>query len=481
MSIRKSYRTNLRLKVHLMKLILRVSFLLCMFLALSTSVAQTIGGERVFNPDGVNCVSSEEYEIYHNAVATNQEYLSREGLRLYQNNVSRSEQQVSFIWPVQQTDGFEYNSTWAISVYFDHDDTTGGLEDWNCGTRTYDTSSGYDHQGVDIFLWPFTWKQVEEEQTEIIAAAAGQIIYKNDGSFDKNCTAGGNGQQWNAVFVEHSDGSIAWYGHMKNGSLTSKSVGDTVAQGEYLGIVASSGNSTGPHLHFEVYDENNNLIDPYAGPCNDLNDTSWWADQKEYLNPGVNAALTHTDLPDFGTCPEIEETFESTQFDPGDTVWFIGYFKDQATGTSALNEVYDPSGDLFSSWDTSFNDDFIASWWAQERTISDETGEWTYVVTYNGESDTHTFNVGQLSLEDQVFDEVRLFPNPTSDVVTIGAPVPFKQITVRDAVGRTVLEYRDLNTISLEMDFSYLRTGIYFVTAEALDSDAQTLLRVLKK
>ena len=465
-----------------MKLILRVSFLSLMLLLFGVSVAQVAGGEKVFNPDGINCVSVEEYEIYHAAVANNIEELTKQGLRLYQNNLSRSsEQQVSFTWPVQQADGFEYNSTWGISVYFDHDESTGGLEDWNCGTRTYDTTSGYNHQGVDIFTWPFSWKQMIEGQTEIIAAADGQIIYKNDGSFDRNCTAGGNGQQWNAVFVEHSDGSIAWYGHMKDGSPTSKNVGETVEQGEYLGIVGSSGNSTGPHLHFEVYDETNTLIDPYAGPCNDINDTTWWADQKEYLNTGVNAALTHTNLPDFGTCPDIEETFESTQFDPGDTVWFIGYYKDQVTGTSSLNEVFDPSGNLFSSWSTNFNSDFVASWWGQQRTINDQVGEWTYVITYNGESTTHAFNVGQLSVEDEVFDEVKLFPNPTNDIVNMGAPVPFKQIIVRDALGRTVLQYLDLNKISVEMDFSNLTTGIYFVTAQALDSQAQTTLRVLKK
>lgn len=463
-----------------MKLILRVSFLSSMLLVFGVSVAQVAGGELVFNPEGIDCVSEEEYQIYHTAVAQNQEMLTQQGLRLYQNNPSNlSEQQVSFSWPVQQAPDYEYNSTWAISAYFDHDQTTGGLQDWNCGTRTYDTSSGYNHQGVDIFLWPFSWKQVDENQTEVIAAASGQIIFKNDGSFDKNCSF--NNQQWNAVFVEHSDGSIAWYGHMKNGSLTSKNVGDTVAQGEYLGVVASSGNSTGPHLHFEVYDEGNNLIDPYAGPCNDLNNTSWWAEQKEYLNSGVNAALSHTNLPDFGTCPDIEETFESTQFDSGDTIWFIGYYKDQVTGTSSLNEIYDPSGTLYSSWNTEFTSDIVASWWGQQRTITDQEGEWTYVVTYNGESATHTFNVGQLSVEDEIFDEVRLFPNPTNGIVTIGAPVAFKQIIVRDALGRTVIEYLDLNSISVEMDLSNLTTGIYFITAQGLDADAQTTVRVLKK
>ncbi|MFC4633691.1 peptidoglycan DD-metalloendopeptidase family protein [Dokdonia ponticola] len=463
-----------------MKLILRVSILSYMLLTFGVSMAQVVGGESVFNPEGIECVSEEDYALYHAAVAQNQAMLTQQGLRLYQNDISNfSEQQVSFAWPVQQADGFEYNSTWGISVYFDHDETTGGLQDWNCGTRTYDTSSGYNHQGVDIFLWPFSWKQVEESQTEIIAAAPGQIIFKNDGSFDRNCSF--NNQQWNAIFIEHSDGSIAWYGHMKNGSVTSKNVGDTVAQGEYLGVVASSGNSTGPHLHFEVYDENNSLIDPYAGPCNDLNDTSWWADQKEYLNSGVNAALTHTNLPNFGTCPSIEETFESTQFDVGATIWFIGYYKDQVTGTSSLNQIFDPSGNLYSSWNTNFTDDFVASWWGQQRTITDQTGEWIYVVTYNGESHTHTFNVGQLSVEDQLFDEVRVFPNPTSGIVTIGAPVAFKQIVVRDALGRTVLEYLDLNSISIEMDFSSLTTGIYFVTVQGLDADTQTTVRVLKK
>lgn len=469
-----------------MKLILRVTLLLCILGIYNVSVAQeleeTQGGQVIFNASGLNCLSEEEYQTYQETLLDNVEALSRDELRSYRPHLQRESQQVAFAWPVKQADGFDYNSTWAISVYFDHDETTGGLEDWNCGTRTYDTSSGYNHQGIDIFLWPFSWKQMIDDQTEIIAAAAGQIVFKNDGSFDRNCTAGGNGQQWNAVFVEHSDGSVAWYGHMKNGSLTIKNVGDTVEQGEYLGVVASSGNSTGPHLHFEVYESaGGNLIDPYAGPCNDLNDTSWWAEQKEYLNPGINAALTHTDLPDFGTCPDIEETFESTQFDPESTIWFIGYYKDQVTGTAALNEVYDPNGNLYSSWTTNFTSDSTASWWGQQRTINSVLGEWTYIVTYNEEIDEHTFTVGQLSVEDEIFDEVRLFPNPTSDIVTIGAPIAIGQVIVRDAIGRTVLDFQNLNEVSLEMDLTHLKTGIYFVTAKAIDSDAQTVLRIIKR
>ncbi len=51
-----------------------------------------------------------------------------------------------FIWPVQQASGFDYNSIWAISNHVDHNLSTPNLlSDYNCGTRTYDLSSGYNH------------------------------------------------------------------------------------------------------------------------------------------------------------------------------------------------------------------------------------------------------------------------------------------------------------------------------------------------
>ena len=92
-----------------------------------------------------------------------------------------------------------------------------------------------------------------------------------------------NSGNWNALFVRHADSSVAWYGHLKNGSLTPKVLGDPVATGEVLGIVASSGSSTGPHLHFELHDAAGGLLDPWAGSCNRFNPDSEkeivWGDQ----------------------------------------------------------------------------------------------------------------------------------------------------------------------------------------------------------
>ena len=64
---------------------------------------------------------------------------------------------------------------------------------------------------------------MDYDQVYVVAAAPGVIVFKQDGNFDRNC--GFTGDPWNAVYVQHADGSVAWYGHMKNGSLTPKAVG----------------------------------------------------------------------------------------------------------------------------------------------------------------------------------------------------------------------------------------------------------------
>ena len=55
----------------------------------------------------------------------------------------------------------------------------------------------------------------------------------------------------NMVLINHGDGYKTRYAHMIKGSIT-VSVGDYVEAGRTIGKVGSTGNSTGPHLHFEV-------------------------------------------------------------------------------------------------------------------------------------------------------------------------------------------------------------------------------------
>jgi len=59
----------------------------------------------------------------------------------------------------------------------------------------------------------------------------------------------------NHVIERLGDGIYATFAHMQPGSLRVK-LGDHVHRGQLLGLVGNSGNSTGPHLHFQLCDAN---------------------------------------------------------------------------------------------------------------------------------------------------------------------------------------------------------------------------------
>ncbi|WP_233712030.1 M23 family metallopeptidase [Kribbella turkmenica] len=68
--------------------------------------------------------------------------------------------------------------------------------------------------------------------------------------------AGPYGRQ---VQVRHEDGTVTTYNHMSKFSV---SVGETVYAGDQVGAVGMTGNTTGPHLHFEVLRDGGDAIDP---------------------------------------------------------------------------------------------------------------------------------------------------------------------------------------------------------------------------
>lgn len=111
---------------------------------------------------------------------------------------------------------------------------------WPSGTsKTVTSKYGYRthpiygnkrfHAGVDIGA---------PMGSAIMAADGGTVIVS---TYD-----GGYG---NYVMLNHGDGRVTLYAHM---SSRAASVGQTVTQGQVIGYVGSTGNSTGPHLHFEV-------------------------------------------------------------------------------------------------------------------------------------------------------------------------------------------------------------------------------------
>jgi murein DD-endopeptidase MepM/ murein hydrolase activator NlpD len=86
------------------------------------------------------------------------------------------------------------------------------------------------HQGLDIST---------AANTPIVAADGGVVIqasWSNDG-------------YGNMVMIAHSNGLYTLYGHLNQINVRA---GQQVARGQVIGLEGSTGNSTGPHLHFEV-------------------------------------------------------------------------------------------------------------------------------------------------------------------------------------------------------------------------------------
>lgn len=108
-------------------------------------------------------------------------------------------------------------------------------------TSAYGPRGSSHHNGIDIGA---------SIGTPIYAAAPGVVISAGPAS--------GFGL-W--VRVQHDDGAITVYGHVDTYIV---SVGQRVAAGQQIATVGNRGQSTGPHLHFEVWDPSGRQVDPQA-------------------------------------------------------------------------------------------------------------------------------------------------------------------------------------------------------------------------
>lgn len=434
-----------------------------------------VGGEFKMNHD-TPCLTDGQRQEIKAMIRENIGQLKKESKLLFRQS---EQNHVLFSWPVQKANGVVYNDIWGVSNYVDQNPNLNQVSDYNCGTKTYD-----NHRGVDIFLWPFSWKQVDNSEAKIVAAAPGQIISKHDGEFDRSCQF--NNNIWNAVYVQHTDGSVALYGHMKNGSVTTKNVGDSVAEGEYLGYVGSSGNSTGPHLHFEVYSEiewngegQDVLVDPYSGSCNSLNTDSWWQTQKPYKNTNINAVLTHNLSPVFPTCPQTETTNESNQFSPGQMVYFAVYLRDQIAGTSLNLKIIRPDNTVFENWNYNLTQNYDSSYWIWNNNAFTIEGEWKWQVTYQGQTVTHSFNIGTMGVDENKWNIVSVYPNPFNDVINIESESNVRKVTVSDMLGKTIEIVENPSDGIKNINLQNISNGIYFLILET-DSDHRQTVKIIK-
>jgi murein DD-endopeptidase MepM/ murein hydrolase activator NlpD len=97
----------------------------------------------------------------------------------------------------------------------------------------------------------------------IVAARAGTVVATRDHFIDGN----GRDLEENFVMVRHDDGTIARYIHLQHRGVL-VTVGQPVAQGERIALSGNTGDTGGPHLHFDVQRCGPNLPPNYnALPC----------------------------------------------------------------------------------------------------------------------------------------------------------------------------------------------------------------------
>ena len=310
-------------------------------------------------------------------------------------------------WPLRPVAGFDQFDYHGTKNFVDHDPRFPGfVQDYTCGSRTYDLASGYNHAGTDYYLWPFPWLMMDQGMVQIVAAAPGVIAAKADGNFDRDCAIASSTDP-NFVRVLQDDGLSAIYLHMRKGSVTALPVGARVAAGDYLGTVGSSGQSSGPHLHFELRDANDNVIDPRNGQCNAEPDR--WIVFQKYEDPHIDTLSTHSAEPAFIDCGvdgggnAIDETPSyKTAFMPGDSLWVFASYRDQRNGEVTNFAIQRPDASTFVQWDfdlASQNEPspFYSGTgfdWQYVLPADAPNGTWTITAKFAGQVYTRVFTVG---------------------------------------------------------------------------------------
>ena len=110
---------------------------------------------------------------------------------------------------------------------------------------------GNGHTGVDL-----GWQTTQTDG--ILAHSDGKVVFCQTGQ-KNNPGSSGNASYGNCVKLDHGNGYYTLYAHLSD--VTVK-LGQQVAKGQVIGHMGNTGNSYGPHLHFEVRKGASNCIDP---------------------------------------------------------------------------------------------------------------------------------------------------------------------------------------------------------------------------
>ncbi len=245
----------------------------------------------------------------------------------------------SFTLPIQGTLGKDF----YIVNHVDQNISAGRYKDFNCGSKSYD-----GHIGTDFVLRSF--RQMDSG-VNVLATEVGTVVAVMDTFYDRNKTGNSLGFG-NYICIKHPGKYFGYYGHLKTKSLKVK-VGDMVTAGQAIALVGSSGNSTDPHVHFEVWYDSTSLIDPFTGTCQSLG--ALWKSQPPY---DTAHGIIETGL--INSVPSIDilrerPTNKTIYYTNDSFVCFWALQKGVHPADSSRIDWYDPLGKLYYSYSIGHN------------------------------------------------------------------------------------------------------------------------------
>ncbi len=158
------------------------------------------------------------------------------------------------LWDIANTYGIQVDAIKAAN-HKETDDIDVGEKLFIPGARWARADPAVARASFSRFIWPtkgeisspFGWRWgrlhagvdlANDAGTHVMAARAGRVIW-----------AGWRGGYGYTVMIDHGGGYVSLYGHLSDFFVE---VGQYVRAGQRIASMGSTGNSTGPHLHFEV-------------------------------------------------------------------------------------------------------------------------------------------------------------------------------------------------------------------------------------
>ena len=220
---------------------------------------------------------------------------------------------------------------WVVR-YVDHEPGP-DAGDYACGPMT-----GDGHKGTDFAVRDLA---AVTAGVTVRAAAAGRVSAVRDGMEDRLIDASdvatvGGRECGNGVRIDHGDGWMSLYCHLRRGS-TIVLEGDEVTAGQPLGLVGLSGQTSFPHLHFDLR-KNDQPIDPFVGTersaaCGPGEAPLWDRDVRKALDYHL-PLLTNSGIA--ATVPDKDDTRKGWHREPALpahspslTLWVDGYWFEQ--------------------------------------------------------------------------------------------------------------------------------------------------------